>query len=134
MKENLLGSTATICVVVEDNMTATLDGNEIHRVYSTFWLAYHAELAARRALEPFFEQGENAIGSAIEIRHRAMTPVGATVDITATVTYVNGTTVRCAITAKNKHTLIAEGMQEQVVLPAHELERRITEIYACHYP
>lgn len=134
MKKNLLGSTATIRVIVQDNMTATLDGNEIHRVYSTFWLAYHAELAARRALEPFFEQGENAIGSAIELRHKAMTPVGATVDVTATVTYVKGSTVRCSITAKNEHTLIAEGMQEQVVLPAHELERRVTEVYASQRP
>ncbi len=130
MKENLLGSTASLSVVVTEHMTATLDGVEIHPVYSTFWLAYHAEVAARRALEPYFDDGENAVGSAIELRHKSMSPVGATVVITATVTSVHGQRVRCSITAKNEHTLVAEGIQEQVVMSTHELERRVTEVYA----
>lgn len=130
MKEHLLGSTATLCITVDEHMTATLDGVEIHPVYSTFWLAYHAEVAARRALEPYFDDGENAIGSAIELRHKGMTPIGATVVINATVTAVNGRRILCSITAKNEHTLVAEGIQEQVVMTTRELERRVTEVYA----
>lgn len=130
MKDGIHGSVATLEVQVTDEMTATLEGVSIHKVYSTFWLAYHAEVAARRALEPWFSDGENAVGSAITLRHIGMTPVGATVVITATVVEVRKNRVVCAIAATNKHTLVAEGMQEQTVLPASVLERRVAEVNA----
>lgn len=116
MKTGVENSTGVVDVIVTPEMTAQLDGREIHPVYSTFWLAYHAEVAARRAIEPFFEDGENAVGAELHIKHLAMTSIGAKVRISARVTSVRGPVITCAIEARvgNKNTLVAEGIQVQV--------------------
>lgn len=113
-------------------MTARLDGREIHPVYSTFWIAHHAEIVARRLLEPHLEPGEEGIGTALTINHRSMAVIGETVVYHAVVLEVGGRRVRCSWTAKTPRALIAEGTQEQAVLPAEVLRARVAEVYAAH--
>jgi predicted thioesterase len=110
-------------------MTATLDERPIHPVYSTFWLAYHAEVAARRAIEPYFEPGDNAVGVSVSIDHVAMAAVGANVRITARVTDVRGRYVGCTIEAvvMPSETVIATGSQGQVLLPDSVLKEKTGE-------
>ncbi len=106
-------------ITVTPLMTATLDERPIHPVYSTFWLAYHAEVAARRAIEPYFEDGDNAVGVSVSVDHKAMAAVGANVRITARVTEVRGRYIGCTIEAvvMPSGTVIATGSQGQIVLP-----------------
>lgn len=126
MRSDVSTAVGTIDVVVGPEMTATLDGNEIHRVYSTFWLAYHAEVAARRAIEPFFEDNDNAVGRGLQLDHLAMAGIGAHVHITARVSRVDGRHIRCEIKASvlPSETVIAIGTQDQVVLPTQVLAER----------
>lgn len=72
------GITGTVEVCVTPQMTAVLEGREIHPVCSTFWLAYYAEVAARRAIEPYLGADDDAVGSIVEIRHQRMALSGAT--------------------------------------------------------
>lgn len=119
-------------IVVSAHMTANLDGREIHPLYSTFWIAHHAEIVARRLLEPHLEPGEEGIGTALTIVHKDMAVVGETVVYHAEVTEVVGRRVRCSWTAKTPRALIAEGTQEQAVLPAEVLKARVAEVNAAH--
>lgn len=114
-------------------MAATLDGRSIHPLYSTFWLAYHAEVAARKAIEPYFDDGENAIGGAITLEHFAMCPIGAQVHITATVAERKGNRIICSITARTPHREIARGTQTQIVLPATVISEKIRQAYDDHH-
>jgi len=116
-------------IVVGPEMTATLDERPIHPVYSTFWLAYHAEVAARRAIEPFFEPGENAVGVSVHIDHEAMAAVGSSVRITATVNEVKGRYIGCTIEAVvlPSGTRIATGTQGQVVLADAVLKEKVRQ-------
>jgi predicted thioesterase len=74
-------------------MTAILDNKQIHPVYSTFWLVYHAELASRKAIEPYFETDDQAIGAGISVQHISMASIGETVEITAIVKEYNGSKI-----------------------------------------
>lgn len=118
---------STIEFEVLPSMTATLEGKEIHAVCSTFWLVYYAEVASRRAIERFFEEGENAVGASVALTHLAMAAVGATVVLTARVTDVQGRRVRCSFAAyaKNTNTLLAEGIQDQVVMRTEVLISKV---------
>lgn len=133
MLGNPLHAIAEITIYVTPEMTAQLSGTEIHPVYSTFWLAYHAECAARKAIEPYFEAGENAVGSALELRHEAMTPVGAAISVTARVTEVTGNRIVCSIEARKefggKRIRVASGSQTQTVLPQTVLDALIRRAY-----
>lgn len=129
MKPEVTSSSITLDVVVTPDMAASLDGKIIHPLYATFWLAYHAEVAARKAIEPFFDPGENAIGSAITLEHCAMCPLGARVLIHARVDRVHDNRIVCAITAYAGATLIARGTQTQIVLPDTVIDERIKQLY-----
>lgn len=120
-------STADVAFIVSDAMTATLEGREIHPVCSTFWLVYYAEVACRRALEPFLEIGEDAVGTGISIQHHAMAAIGAQIRIRSKVTVVQGRLVRCEYQAwsENTNTLLAEGIQDQLVLRTEVLASKV---------
>lgn len=126
MNADVQNSIGEVEVVVTPEMTAVLDGIEIHPVYSTFWLAYHAEVAARRAIEPFFEADDNAVGSGLQLTHLAMAGIGARVRIVARVDVVEGRRIRCTIEARvlPSGTLLATGTQDQVVLAQHVLAEK----------
>lgn len=127
MKQGLDRSTASFTVTVTEEMTARLEGLVHHPVYSTFWVAYHAEVAARMALAPYLDDHEDAVGSELTVHHHAMVAVGATVIVTATVVGVERSRVHCAITIHHvgSGTLVASGTQEQVVLTKERLRERL---------
>ncbi len=123
MKNGIEHGIGTVEIIVTQGMMAILDERVIHPVYSTFWLAYHAELAARRAIEPYFDDTENAVGSSISLTHKSMAGLGAEVRITAQVSVVTGRHVLCTIEARatKTDTLLAEGIQGQVILSSATL-------------
>lgn len=129
MKPEVRTSSAEIECDVTPDMTAVLDGRELHKVYSTFWLAWHAEVAARRALEPYFDDGENAVGGELCIRHEAMAAVGERVRIRAVVTEVSARKVVCSIEAFSQSRRIATGHQVQIVLAQHDIDALIDDAY-----
>lgn len=126
MKTGIEHGVGVVNVTVTPDMTAKLDDRLIHPVFSTFWLVYHAEVAARRAIEPYFEEGDNAVGSSISIQHKAMAGIGADVRITARVSSVTGRHVLCTIEAwaVTTNTLLAEGTQGQICMSSEALAAR----------
>lgn len=130
MQSNVLGAVVEIEFIVTPEMTAELDGKEIHPVYSTFWLAKHAETVARKAVEPFFEYGENAVGAELSVRHEAMTHVGAKVVMRAKVVKVETKKIVCEIEAFSGGKRIASGSQTQIVLPDAKIKELVAEAYS----
>lgn len=131
MKPDIESAVGLITFVVTSDMTAQLDGREIHPVYGTFWAGYHSEVAARRAIEPYFEEGENAVGSALSINHKAMAAIGTTIDVIARVASISGNRIVCTIQIQTSETktLLAEGTQEQVVLSDAKLQKLVAKAH-----
>lgn len=127
MRPEVATARASVQFVVTPDKTAILDNKEIHAVCSTFWLVYYAEVAARRAIEPFFQDDENAVGVMVSIKHLAMAAVGATIIVEAVVSEVRGNRIRCTISAlaTNKNTLLAEGIQDQLVMRTEVLASKV---------
>lgn len=110
------GDTASLEVVVTEEMTARVGGREVHAVYGTVALTAHVEQVCRELLVPHLEPGEDALGERIELLHRAPVPVGATVDIVATVATVGPTTMTCEILVRSGGAIVARGSFEQRVV------------------
>jgi fluoroacetyl-CoA thioesterase len=111
------GETATLEVTVTPDMTARVAGEEVHPVYGTAALVGHVEEVCRQLLVPHLEAGEEGVGAAIEVHHRAPVPVGETVTLVATVASVGPTTLVCEVLARHGGTLVARGSFEQRVVP-----------------
>jgi predicted thioesterase len=130
MKPTLrLGATAEVTIEVTEAMCPGFDGVVVHRVYSTWSMAHHMELAARKVLEPHLEEHEEGIGSHLSIDHVAPTPVGHTVRVAAEAVEIGPTTLVCAVTAyhvrPDGEVVVGRGRQVQRVLPRRKLESLI---------
>lgn len=112
------GATARLEVVVDDSMVARFDTlGLVHPVYATWALVRHMEEASRTLILPYLEPEEDAVGHAVEVVHLLPTPVGARVEVRATLEAVEGRQVRCRVEAYNDRGKAAEGVHVQVVVP-----------------
>jgi fluoroacetyl-CoA thioesterase len=118
----------TMRLRVTDGMIARFFDCTMHRVYATFALVEHAEYAARMAIRAFLEPHEDALGTAVRIEHLAPTPVGWIVEITATVTVVDGRRIVCAIVATSRNGEIARGEIEQRVVDRERLDAMLASL------
>lgn len=111
------GVRAEVEIEVTPDMCPAFDGVIVHRVYSTWSLAHHMELAARKVLAPNLDDHEEGIGTHLSIDHLAPTPIGKHVRVVATCTAVEGKLVVCEVKAYDGQRLIGQGVQHQKVLP-----------------
>ncbi len=126
MKPTLrVGNTAEVTAEVTEDMCPAFDGVVVHRVYSTWSMAHHMELAARKVLAPHLDEHEEGIGSHLTIEHVAPTPVGHTVRVQATATEVAPTTLVCDVNAYDGDRLVGRGRQVQRILPRTKLRSLI---------
>ncbi len=92
------------------------DGQVVHDVCSTYALAREFEWAGRRVYLAARPAGTEAIGTQVEVIHKASAPLGATLDIEALPqTFEKGWLVVKA-TAHWAGKLIAEGTTTQKVI------------------
>lgn len=110
-------------VRVTEDMCPSFDGVVVHRVYSTWSMVHHMELAARKVLVDYLEDDEEGIGARICVDHKSPAPVGTTVTIRAELTEIRGHRVICRVTAWDDDRLIGEGEQVQVVLKKDRIKR-----------
>ncbi|WP_292695394.1 hotdog domain-containing protein [Nitrobacter sp.] len=83
------------------------------------------ENAALSAIADYLEPGERAVGTAIDVRHLAATPVGLRVVATAVVTKVDGQHIVFDVTAHDGIEEIGKGTHQRMVIDLHRLQQRL---------
>ena len=78
-------------------------------VLCTPWLIWFLEHAARAAVLPLLEPGESTLGTEIQVRHLAPTPVGQTVTCRARVLFAETREVSFQLEAYDERERIARG-------------------------
>ena len=125
------GLEAEVEVTVTEAMVARFDElGMAHPVYATWMMAKHMEEASRKVILPFLEEGEDAVGQAIDIVHLAPTAVGERVRILAILDRVEGRRIHCRLEAVNARERIGEGRNVQVVLSRDRLRAKLRAIGA----
>src|SRR4029450_1912275 len=67
------------------------------------------ENAALNAIKPFLDAGESAVGTAVDVKHLAATPVGREVRATAEVVKVDGRRIDFNVSASDGKVEIGKG-------------------------
>jgi fluoroacetyl-CoA thioesterase len=94
-------------------------------VFSTPMMVLAMENAALNAIKPYLEAGESAVGTAVDIKHLAATPVGHEVTADAEVTEVDGRRVKFRVSARDEREEIGNGSHERVVVDMPRLAQRL---------
>jgi len=127
MKDSLkIGATAEVVIEVTEDMCPAFDDVVVHRVYSTWSMAHHMEIAARKVLAPHLEDHEEGIGSHLSIDHVAPVPAGHRVRVVAAAVEIEETTLVCDVVAHHlrsdgRETIAGTGRQVQRILPKTKL-------------
>lgn len=119
------GDSATLDVTVTSEMTARVAGQEIHPVYGTAALVEHVEQVCRELLVPHLEPHEEGVGYRIDVTHREPVPVGARLELTATVAKVGSRELTCEVLVRRGTAIVARGTFEQRVVPLDEFRAAV---------
>ena len=95
------------------------------QVFATPWMVTIMENAALNAIRDYLEPGESAVGTAVDIKHLAATPVGHQVTATAEVTKVDGRRIEFAVSARDQMEQIGAGTHERMVVDIARLNRKL---------
>ena len=90
---------ATLTFTVGDEDTAEAVGSGSLPVLGTPRLLAWCEAASCAAVDPTLAADETSVGTRVELEHRAASPVGAEVRVTASASYVDGRLHRFTVVA-----------------------------------
>lgn len=83
------GATTTQRFIMDKDSTIGFMGEEL-RVYGTPWMLRDIERTCRDFIGEYLEDGENSVGARVELDHLGPTLLGMWVDVTATVSEIDG--------------------------------------------
>jgi len=112
-------------VVRPEHLASIFKDTMLPPVLSTPVMIMIMENAALNALKPYLERGESAVGTRVDIRHIAATPVGKRVTGEAEVTKVEGRRVEFAVRASDETEEIGNGTHERVVVSLVKIAERL---------
>jgi fluoroacetyl-CoA thioesterase len=104
------------CTVTQD-VTADAMGHRGVKVLATPYLISLLEDAAGRVIEPYLAPTASSVGTMIDIRHLAATPVGMTVRARATLLETDGKRFLFQVEAWDDKDKVAEGRHERALVP-----------------
>lgn len=111
-------------VVGEEHTAPRVGSGKVH-VLATPVMINLFEAAALAAIEHLLPKGYQSLGTHLDVRHIAATPVGMKVLASARVTRVDGRTVTFALEAHDEKELIGEGTHERVVVNVTKFDARV---------
>ena len=118
------GLSATRHVDIDRDKTISFMGDDC-RVYSTPNLLYDIEMACRDVLQQQIEAGKDSVGTRVELDHVGATLMGMWVDVSVTLTEVNGPAVTFEFTARDAVEEVARGKHNRFVVGIEKTAQRL---------
>ncbi len=110
--------------VAEEHTAPRVGSGRVH-VLATPVMINLFEAAALAACERFLPEGYQSLGTLLNVRHIAATPVGLRVVALAEVVKVEGRTVTFRLEARDEKDLIGDGTHERVVVNVAKFDQRV---------
>ncbi len=111
-------------VVGEEHTAPRVGSGRVH-VLATPVMINLIEAAALAAVERLLPPGHQSLGTRLDVRHIAATPVGMRVVATAEVTGVEGRSIAFRVEARDDRELIGDGTHERVVVNVAKFDQRV---------
>jgi fluoroacetyl-CoA thioesterase len=111
------GLSAEFEQLVTPELTADALGNKGVQVFATPFVINLMELTCNAVMKPELPAGFASVGTMVEMKHLAATPVGMKVRAKATILETDGKRCLFEITVWDETEKIAEGRHERFVIP-----------------
>ena len=125
MKDTLqAGLSTTRRITVDRARTIDIMGDDA-RVYATPALLEDIEMTCRELLLEHLDPGEDSVGTRVELDHMAATLDGMWVEITATLTALDGRAASFDFTARDVLDDVARGRHDRFVVDVEKTKARL---------
>jgi fluoroacetyl-CoA thioesterase len=122
LKPGLVGS---VELVVGEEHTAPRVGSGRVHVLATPVMINLIEAAALEACERLLPPGHQSLGTHLDVKHYAATPVGMKIRATAEVTKIDGRTISFRVAAEDEKEPIGDGTHDRVVVNVERFAARV---------
>ena len=112
-------------IVVGDEHTAPRIGSGRVRVLATPVMINLMEAAALDAAENLIPAGHQSLGTRLDVRHIAATPIGMRVRATAKLLAVDGRSLEFRVEAHDEKDLIGDGVHTRLVVNVERFDQRV---------
>lgn len=119
------GLTGAHDITVAEEHTAPHVGSGQVRVLATPVLVNLLEAAALKAMEHLVPAGHQTVGTVLNLRHLAATPVGMKVTAHAEVTRVEGRVLTFRVWAEDEVEPVGEGEHQRVIINLDKFDQRM---------
>jgi fluoroacetyl-CoA thioesterase len=126
MRQIPLGAKGSFNLLVQpEHLANRLKDAILPPVFATPVMIMLMENAALNAVRAYLDPGESAVGTAVNVRHLAATPVGGLVSGEAEVTKVDGRQIEFAVRATEVTKEIGVGSHSRVVIDVAKFAQRL---------
>src|ERR1700755_860248 len=126
MRQIPLGAKGTFTLRVRPEQLANrFKDAMLPQVLATPVMVLIMENAALNAIRPYLDAGESAVGTAIDTRHLAATPVGHEVRADAEVVKVDGKRIEFKVSARDETDEIGNGTHRRMVIELGPFNERL---------
>ncbi len=120
------GASAEVTLEASPETLASHVGSGGLDVFSTPWMIALMERAAAKAAEPYLDPASTTVGTAVDVRHLAGTPPGATVRAAAKLLSADGGRLVFEVRAEDRWGLIGEGRHERMIVDVYRFLGRVS--------
>ena len=117
-------------VVAPDHLANRFKDAMLPPVLATPVMIMVMENAALNAMKPYLEAGESALGTRVDVRHLAATPVGRLVTGEAEIIKVDGRRLEFTIRALDGTEVIGTGTHERMIIELARFSERLKSKFA----
>jgi fluoroacetyl-CoA thioesterase len=112
-------------VVSPEHLASRFKDPMLPPVLATPVMILAMENAALAALKPYLEPGESALGTHVDVKHLAATPVGRRITASATVLRVSGRSISFSVRATDGDEVIGSGTHERMLIDIDRFTARL---------
>lgn len=125
MAEIPIGAKHEQKVLVTPDIAIDFLGHEGGRVLATPHMIMLMEMTCRNLIKSYVEDGFDSVGTEVNVKHLAATPIGMSATFHAEVLEVNDRRVLCRVEAFDEREKIGEGTHERFVINVARFASRL---------
>ncbi|MCZ2075987.1 MAG: thioesterase family protein [Bryobacteraceae bacterium] len=125
MTNHLVGTKGETQMLVTSEVAIDFLGGEDARVFGTPYLIGHLEMTARNSVKPLLGEGQDTVGTHVDVRHLAATPMGMSVTLRSEVVRVEDRRITFRVEAYDEKEQIAEGTHDRFIIDIARFTARV---------
>ncbi len=120
-----IGLKGNLTETVSESLTASHIGSGTVRVLATPMMIALMEKCCRIAAKPYLEEGQETVGTHVNVSHVSATPVGMQVHIECELVEIDRRKLTFRVSAHDERGLVGEGLHERFIIDVAKFSAKV---------